>query len=272
MTQQTRQPAVAGSFYDYDKASLEKTLNKLFSNLKKGPEYQAVVSPHAGYVYSGRSAARAISSLKPAKRFIILGPNHTGLGAEFSHSGSSWQTPLGTVKSDHEIINQLKKSKLIEMDELAHSREHSVEVQLPFLQHRFGQDIRFAALSIMASGYSEGFLDRLTELGSLVAGISTKFNARIIASSDFSHFISWESARKKDHRAIECIRDLDLKGFFQVLDEENASVCGYAPIATLIAAASKLGWKRVEVLDYTSSGEVTGDLSEVVAYAAIGFR
>jgi AmmeMemoRadiSam system protein B len=268
-----RQPAVAGMFYDWDGKTLRKTLDSLFSKTRKGPEYEAVISPHAGYTYSGRTAALAISSLKPGKRFIILGPNHTGLGREFSIMASgSWATPLGRVPVDTGIARALEKHGLTEDDELAHSREHSIEVQLPFLQHRFGPDITFLPLAIMGFGYTAAFLEHCRRLGSCLAGISRKYDARIIASSDFSHFISWEAARERDHRAIEKIKDLDLEGFFRVLHETHASICGYAPIAVLMAAAGELGWKKVEALDYTSSGETTGDMGEVVAYAAIGFR
>jgi AmmeMemoRadiSam system protein B len=260
-------------FYDFDREGLEQTLSNLFSGLKEGPEYNGVISPHAGYIYSGRTAARAVSSLKPSERFIILGPNHTGLGKEFSMmSQGSWKTPLGPVPIDEEIAGEILRCGLPEEDELAHSREHSIEVQLPFLQHRFGPKITFVPISIMGFGYTASFLEHARRLGSCLASISRKHDARIVASSDFSHYISWEAARERDHKAIEMIKDLDLEGFFRILHETHASVCGYAPIAVLMAAASDLGWKRVEVLDYTSSGEVTGDRSEVVAYAAIGFR
>ncbi len=273
MPGKTRQPAVAGMFYDWDGRTLRKTLDGLFSKLKDGPEYEAVVSPHAGYTYSGRTAARAISSLRPGKRFIILGPNHTGLGRDFSIMASgSWKTPLGRVPIDTGMARALEKHGLTEEDELAHSREHSIEVQLPFLQHRFGPGITFLPISIMGFGYTGAFLERCRKLGSCLADIAKEHDARIIASSDFSHFISWGAARERDHMAIEKIKDLDMEGFFRTLHETRASVCGYAPIAVLMAAALKLGWKRVEVLDYTSSGEATGDMSEVVAYAAIGFR
>lgn len=273
MANNVREPAVAGMFYDWDGKTLQKTLDGLFSNIKKGPEYEAVISPHAGYAYSGKPAARAISSLKPGKKFIILGPNHTGLGREFSlMTSGSWKTPLGSVNINQEIAKALEKCGLPEEDELSHSREHSIEVQLPFLQHRFGKSISFVPLAIMGFGYTEAFLEHCQKLGSCLANIAKKHKARIIASSDFSHFISWEAAKEKDHKAIEKIKDLDLPGFFRTLHEERASVCGYAPIAVLMAAAKKLGWKRVEVLEYTSSGETTQDFSEVVAYAAIGFR
>lgn len=268
-----REPAVAGMFYERDSDSLREGLTRLFSGLREGPEYNAVISPHAGYAYSGRTAARAISSLKPGRRFIILGPNHTGMGSEFSVMASgSWRTPLGEVPIDTVLARALEEHGLVEEDELAHAREHSIEVQLPLLQHLFGPDISFLPLAVMGSGYSRDSLERCRKLGSCLAGIARRHDARIIASSDFSHFISWEAAQEKDRKAIKKIEELDLEGFFRTLQETRASVCGYAPIAVLMAAARKLGWKSIETLGYTSSGEATGDYGEVVAYAAIGFR
>jgi AmmeMemoRadiSam system protein B len=272
MSQETREPAVAGVFYDFDRGGLEGTLTNLFKGLKEGPGYNGVISPHAGYTYSGRTAARAISSLKPGKRFILLGPNHTGMGQAFSiMAGGSWGTPLGRAVIDTKMAKDILACGLAEEDELAHSREHSIEVQLPFLQHSFG-DISFVPISILSSGYHSSFLKQCKKLGSCLASISKKHDARIVASSDFSHYISWEAARDRDGKAMEMIKDLDIEGFFRTLHETRASICGYAPIAVLMSAAAKLGWKKVEVLDYTSSGDVTGDRSEVVAYAAIGFR
>lgn len=272
MAQGTREPVVAGTFYDFDKNGLEETLSNLFRGLKEGPRYNGVISPHAGYTYSGRTAARAISSLKPGKRFILLGPNHTGMGQAFSvMAGGSWGTPLGRAVIDTRMARDILECGLTKEDELAHSREHSIEVQLPFLQHSF-RDISFVPITMLSPGYHSSFLEQCKRLGSCLASVSKKHDARIIASSDFSHYISWESARDRDGKVLEMIKDLDLEGFFRTLHETRASVCGYAPIAVLMSAARKLGWKKVEVLDYTSSGDVTGDKSEVVAYAAVGFR
>lgn len=273
MIDRTRDPAVAGMFYDFDKEGLKETLKNLLTGFKKGPDYQAVISPHAGYTYSGRTAARAISSLKPAKRFIVLGPNHTGLGSEFSMmSSGSWKTPLGNVSIDTKIAKEMEACDLPDEDELAHSREHSIEVQLPFLQHCFGKEITFVPISIMGFGFNEAFLNHCKKLGTCLAGIVKKHDARIVASSDFSHYISQEVAREIDYKVIDAIKDLDLEAFFRTLKETRASVCGYAPIAVLMTAAKKLGWERADLLEYTNSGEVTGNKREVVAYAAIGFR
>ena len=136
---QTREPVVAGMFYHMDPDSLREQLSSFFSAVKTKPEYRFVISPHAGYEYSGMTAAFAVASLMPAKRFLILGPNHSGRGAEFSVMGEGlWKTPLGDCRIDSELAKELKKIKFLEEDALAHKSEHSIEVQLPFLQYRFG--------------------------------------------------------------------------------------------------------------------------------------
>jgi len=265
-----REPVVAGSFYDWDKENLARNLKKLSKGVSdKG--FLGCISPHAGYVYSGRTAAKAIGSLKPGKRFIVLGPNHTGLGANFSvFSSGSWETPLGKVSIDHDISEGLMFFDRSESDDVAHGQEHSIEVILPFIQHFFGE-VKFVPVSIMSHGYGDSFLKKLEEFGKVVAEIVKKnSDVRVIASSDFSHFISAESAEKRDMKTIDAIKRLDTRALFKTLSPDG-SVCGYAPIAVLMYVAKVLGWKP-ELIEYTNSGEVSGDKKEVVGYAGIGFK
>lgn len=268
---ETRYPAVAGMFYFGDSGNLKKQLDKLFSDSKPG-NYTCVVSPHAGYEYSGRTAALAIGSLKPGKKFIILGPNHTGMGSEFSvMSRGKWITPLGDCSIDSSLANELKSCKILEEDTFAHEREHSIEVQLPFLQHKFPR-FQFVPITIMGMGYSDEFLKRCEVLGKAIAkAMKADPDIRMIASSDFSHYLPAESAKEKDEKATERIKKLDPGGFFETLRETDASVCGYAPIAVLLFTARELGLKKVNIIDYTTSGEKTGDMRSVVSYSAIGF-
>jgi AmmeMemoRadiSam system protein B len=265
-----RHPAVAGMFYSADPGALKRELDSLFSGVKPGDNLCAV-SPHAGYAYSGRTAAMAIGSLRPGKRFIILGPNHTGLGTEFSvMARGKWRTPLGDCVIDSKLAKELKSCGMLGEDRFAHEREHSIEVQLPFLQRRF-PGFAFVPVCIMAMGYSQEFLERCVALGKAVAGIMEKGpDVRLIASSDFSHYLPADVAREKDGMAMRMIRKRDPGGFFSTLREIDASVCGYAPIAVLLAAARELGLKAEEIC-YSTSGDVTGDTSSVVAYSAIGF-
>ena len=265
-----RKPVVAGMFYPSEPGELEKLLKGLFSGAGKGNSL-GVVSPHAGYPYSGKGSAFAINSLKEADRFIVLGPNHTSLGRPFSILlDGEWETPLGKVRIDPELANALNnKCEFLEEDSSAHMQEHSIEVQLPFLQHRF-RKFSFVPICIMNPGYSEEFLKRCEKLGKVIASLVKAGKVGIVASSDFSHYIPAEEAERIDKLAIEQILKLDLAGFFQLLEKEQASICGFGPIAVLMAAAKELGLKG-RLLHSSNSGEATKDFSSVVAYRAIGF-
>jgi len=266
-----RKPVVAGMFYPNGRESLEQTLSKLFSGVKHG-SFAHIVSPHAGYEYSGRTAAFAMNSLKPAKSFVILGPNHNVLGHEFSViSSGEWETPLGTARIDSELAKEAKKCGILEDDELAHAHEHSIEVQLPFLQHRF-KNFRFVPISVTNIDYSENFLAKCISLGKHMAKIISGRPIGIVASSDFSHYLPAKIADEKDAKAIEKIAKLDTPGFFSVLERMGASVCGYGPIAVAMSAAKAAGMKGAEIISHANSGGATGDYSSVVSYYAIGFR
>jgi hypothetical protein len=265
-----RRPVVAGMFYPFGKDPLEKMLSELFKETKKG-DFSCVVSPHAGYEYSGKTAAHAIQSLRPAKTFVILGPNHNLTGSEFSIMGSGeWGTPLGKIKIDSDLAGLLKKCELLSEDPMAHVNEHSIEVQLPFLRHRF-KDPEFVPVSMANMDYSEEFLEKCEALGKHIARAIKNKPIGVIASSDFSHYLPAEIAKEKDEKAIEKIRKLDPKGFFRTLESIDASVCGYGPIAVLIYIAKELGLKA-KVINHTNSGDSTGDYSSVVSYYAIGFK
>ena len=266
-----RRPVVAGMFYPLHKDNLNEQLSRLFDGVGKG-DFVCVVSPHAGYEYSGRTAAFAIFSLKPAKTFIILGPNHNLVGSEFSiMSSGEWETPLGLVEIDSELAKKLKTCDVLREDEFAHAHEHSIEVQLPFLQYRF-RDFRIVPISIANLDYSDEFLEKCKTLGKHIAKTMKNESVCVIASSDFSHYLPREVAEEKDGKAVEKIKELDLKGFFRVLEEIDASVCGYGPIAVVMQIAKELGLRTIEIINHTDSGDVTGDSSSVVAYYAIGLK
>jgi len=265
-----RRPVVSGAFYPSSKKALDDTLSLLFKGVKPG-SFRCVVSPHAGYVYSGATAAKAIGSLAPAKTFVILGPNHHMLGPDFSvMSDGEWETPLGEVKVDGRLARELIKGGILKEDSLAHAHEHSIEVQLPFLQHRF-KDFSIVPVSI-GGDYSGEFLERCEALGKHIAEAAKGKSVGIIASSDFSHYLPVKVAEAKDAMAIEKINKLDAKGFFETLESIDASVCGYAPIAVAMAAAKAMGMKQAKVISRSNSGDATGDRSSVVAYYAIGFE
>lgn len=266
-----RHPAAAGAFYPDSRKALEGRLDSLFSGVDGKQESLMAISPHAGYVYSGKTAAHATASLKPGRRFVILGPNHYLTGPPLSVTGSgSWETPLGKVMIDRKLASSLKgECGFLEEDAKAHEREHSIEVQLPFLQHRFGK-VSFVPVCIMNTDYSRELLEACKSLGKGLASAARE-GALIIASSDFSHYVSLEEAREKEREPLRMIMKLDPEGFFRSLDRAGASVCGHGPIACLLYAARDLGLEA-ELLHSSNSGDVTGDTSEIVSYHAIGFR
>jgi len=266
-----RMPAVAGMFYPSEPSLLEKQVAKFMLSAKTKPSCVGVVSPHAGYGYSGQTAAYAIGSLKPAKTFIILGPNHTGFGSEFSlMSGGSWKTPLGEVEIDKTIAAELFRRTDIADDAAAHMAEHSIEVQLPFLQKRFSSNsFSFVPICIMNISYSDEFMDACVGTGEIIADIvkskSSSDAIGVIASSDFSHYVAPDTIEKREKPIVKAILELDVPKFFDALSSTNASVCGYGPIAVLMAAAKKLKLRARDIHSSDSGG------GKAVSYRAIGF-
>lgn len=272
-----RRPSVAGQFYASDAAKLRKQIEESFLH-RLGPgklpmaedkerDILGAVVPHAGYMYSGPEAAHVYYSIarqKKPKTVVILGPNHSGYGSAVAVSKETWKTPLGEVAVDSEVVDFLcKNCKIIDADEVAHRYEHSIEVQLPFLQYIYSE-FKFVPLCL---GIQD--LDTSEEIAQYLAKIK---DVAILASSDFTHYEPKEQAAAKDKKAIEHILNLDEKKFLQTVYDLDLSICGYGAIATCIAAVKKLGARRAELLKYATSGDITGDDSSVVAYAGIVFR
>lgn len=272
-----RKPAAAGTFYSYDAETLRKQISDSFSH-KLGPkglkkqEFIAAVVPHAGYIYSGPVAAWVYSRIEKAN-YIIIGPNHTGIGAQFSIMKSGlWKTPFGEIAIQEEIAERLlKEAKVLEQDVLAHQHEHSIEVQLPFLQYRFGGDFKFVPILILNEFADDVLLENCKTIGKAIANVIKKEKSKwiILASSDFSHYVPQKVAKKVDLSLIEEIEKLDEKRFFEKISEKDASVCGFGSIAATIVAAKELGAKKGELLKYATSGDVTGEMNSVVGYASV---
>lgn len=269
-----RRPAVAGQFYESDPERLKKQIEECFLHEvgpgglpKKGKsegEILGAVVPHAGYMYSGPVAAHVYSELAKnrAKTIVIMGPNHSGRGSGVAVSMDDWKTPLGEVKVNEEVVKTLQKTcDIIDHDETAHEYEHSIEVQLPFLQYIY-DDFEFVPICIALQD-----LETAVEIGKSLSELE---DVLILASSDFTHYESADSARSKDDLAIKNILDLNEKRFVQTVYDRNISVCGYGPIAACISSVKSKADKG-ELLKYASSGDITGDYSQVVAYAAITF-
>lgn len=272
-----RPPIAAGSFYNLDVDGLKKQIDRSF-NHKFGPKsfkqekIIAGIVPHAGYEYSGAVAAWIYSRIERAN-YIILGPNHTGMGSNFALvKAGIWKTPLGGVVVNEKVAEQLlEECKILEYDILAHEHEHSIEVQLPFLQHRFGNDFKFVPISIMNEFADETLLESCKLIGKKIGGMIKKRKEKwiVLASSDFSHYVPQELAVKNDKYVIKAIQKLDEKEFFDRINERNVTACGYGPIAAAIAAAKELGAKKAELLSYKTSGDISEDLTAVVGYSAI---
>jgi hypothetical protein len=280
---QIRLPVVAGTFYEGTAEALRLQVESCFLsrfgpgklpvvNVAGSRKVLGLVCPHAGYVYSGAVAANAFFSLasdgKP-ETVVILGPNHTGYGNPLSAMREgAWRTPLGNVQIDTEVADAIAaETGILDFDEVAHRHEHSIEVQLPFLQYLYGNSFKFVPICFLMQD-----LQSAQEIGSALAEALANRNAVVIASSDFTHYESQTSVNRKDLAALDAVEALDEKQFYQILEAENVSACGYAPIAALIAYAKGLGATKAEILCHKTSGDVTGDKSSVVGYAAVTIK
>ena len=263
----TRKPVVAGQFYPQTEASLRKMLSKLVDTGSEKQDVKGVIMPHAGYVYSGHVAGTTVSKVELKKTAIILGTNHTGSGEPFSiMTKESWMTPLGEVKIDIEIAGSiLKESALLKEDSLAHLHEHSIEVEVPFLQY-LKSDIKIVPIVVSSRDIKE-----YQQLGREIAEGFKKVGraAFFVASTDFTHYEPRLAAEEKDRLAIDAILGLDEEKLFQVVKENNISMCGLAPTCTLIGICKNLGAKKAGLVKYQTSGDITGDHASVVGYGGI---
>lgn len=274
-----RNPAVAGMFYPSSPTILKKQIEECFlhnigpgrlpsRSIDKEKHPLALISPHAGYIYSGPVAAHGYLELDGKAKpdtVIVIGPNHYGLGTNVSvYPEGVWSTPLGEVKIDSQIGKKLAElSDVFSLDELSHMREHSIEVQIPFLQYVLGS---FNLVPICMLDQS---IEVALEVGKALAELlKEKPGILLVASTDFSHYEPHEVAVKKDSVALEKIKKLDLEALYRVLDEMDISMCGYGPVATVLEAARRLEVKEAKLLRYATSGDVTGDRSAVVGYAS----
>jgi len=262
-----RKPVVAGQFYTANPSLLAKEVSGLVGQKKETIDAIGVVSPHAGYVYSGGVAGEVLSSIKPKNAYIVLGPNHTGRGKPFGLDWQrTWKTPLGDVKIDDELAGAiLKNSKYVEADRTCHDGEHSIEVQIPFLQS-LNKSFAFVPI-VISSADAKAYKEMGTELAKAVK--ASKKDVTIIASSDMTHYEPRESAKKKDMLAIEKILSLDTGGFLETIEEYDISMCGFAPTAVMMQASIELGAKKAKLISYKTSGDASGDYSEVVGYAGV---
>ncbi|MBA4454061.1 MAG: MEMO1 family protein [Nitrosopumilaceae archaeon] len=274
---QIRTPAVAGMFYPGEKNKLTELIQDCFTHPfgpgenseKKQGKIFGVICPHAGYVYSGPIACNSIKSIssESPELFIIVGPNHWGIGRSVATmKDCKWETPLGSVEVDSESAEEISKlSQFIESDYFSHTREHSLEVQIPILQQTFSN---FKILPISLINQSKEIAH---DVGLAMSKIAKKKNTMIIGSSDFTHYEPNDFAHEQDTALIEPILEMDVEKFYDVLQKRKVTACGYGAIASTMIACKELGATKGELLRYATSGDVTGDTSSVVGYGSIVF-
>lgn len=277
-----RKPAVAGLFYESNPASLEKQIEWCFQH-SLGPgklpklgnqrRIKGAVAPHAGYVYSGPVAAHSYYKIIEdgfPETFIILCPNHTGMGSgvSISHQGE-WITPLGNVQIDEEFARELiVNSSIIDTDSTAHSQEHSCEVHIPFLQY-FKQDFKIIPISMWMQD-----LETAQEIAnSIIKTINAlKRDVVVIASTDFTHYQPGPIASANDSQVLDAISKMDEKLMYERVSDLGVTMCGYGPVATTMMVSKAMGVKKGEILKYATSGDITGDNSSVVGYGSVIFE
>lgn len=262
-----RHPAVAGQFYPGTPKELDLAVRRLTQDLPDRITAKGVVVPHAGYVYSGAVAGEVFSSVEIPVSHIVFCPNHTGVGAEVAiMSRGSWRMPWGDVPIDEGLAGRLlKASLLVSEDRSAHGREHSLEVQLPFLR-RFRESFRFVPIALGRLSITD-----CRSLGEAVAGVlrDEQSPPLLIASSDMTHYETDASARTKDQKAISRILALDPEGLYRTVRSERITMCGVIPTLVVMFAALSLGATEARLIRYSTSGDVSGDRSQVVGYAGM---
>ncbi len=262
-----RNPIAAGKFYPGTAASLHAEIERLTDSHVPRVRVIGLVAPHAGYLYSGVVAGATYSRVEFKDTFVILGPSHSGRGTPFSiMTEGTWKTPLGEVQIDSGLGEQiLHRSEYLRRDTAAHLHEHSIEVQVPFLQY-FKNDVKIVPIVL-----SPAWVDVYREIGRDIARAIKELEkeAVIVASSDMTHYEPYEAAMKKDTYAIEAILDLDEDELMRRIEELNITMCGCAPVVSLICAAKELGAQEAELECYRTSGDTSGDYRRVVGYAGI---
>ncbi|MEN6329480.1 MAG: AmmeMemoRadiSam system protein B [Methanobacteriaceae archaeon] len=279
---QIRKAAWAGAFYEANPRDLKRRIRWSYQHqLGPGtlPEtrgevrlIKGLVVPHAGYMYSGPVAAHSYLELAGdgfPETFIILSPNHTGYGSLVSTMISgAWETPLGQVEIDTPLAQELTRSGIIDDDPTAHLREHSIEVQLPFLQY-LEEDFKLVPITLMMQD-----LETSREVGAAIHQAIQKLgrDVVVIASTDLTHYKAQEVASQEDREVLEALKALDEEAMLGVVEKYNVNMCGYGPVAATLTATKLMGATQAQVLKYATSGETSGNYQEVVGYAAAVIR
>ncbi len=261
-----RKPAVAFQFYPGDPVELEQSVTGYMKEQDR-EEVLGLIAPHAGYVYSGKVAGSLYSTVEIPNDVVLLGPNHTGYGevAAVMTSGE-WEMPFGTISINESLASLLlENSQFLSSNALAHSQEHSLEVQLPFIHHS-NPEVKIVPITLMHLSFS-----KCVELGEDIARALRKYPSKVLiaVSSDMNHFENQEVTKRKDDAAIDKILQLDPEALYHEVKEKSISMCGIIPATIALVACKALGATEVKLIDYATSGDVSGDYNQVVGYAGM---
>jgi len=277
-----RKSRVAGSFYPYNPDILRKEIESFFGKkpgIKKYDGKIGVLCPHAGYIFSGKTKSYSYKALAEnfPETFVIIGPNHTGMGSPLAvMKEGEWETPLGNIKIDSQIAEEiLEECGILDFDETSHSYEHSIEVQLPFLQY-LSKDVKFVPICMAMQD-----IDTARELGEALKKVIKNRSIGIIASSDLMHYGHAyrytpfkenviENMKKIDMEVLNAIINLDPEKIYEIVDT-GYTMCGYGCVSSMIYALKDYV-KKGEILDYSTSYEVSHDTSTVVGYGSVVLR
>lgn len=262
-----RQPVVAGQFYSDDPVELRRHVESFLAGGGLAKPALGLMAPHAGYIYSGAIAGETFAAVDVPDSIILLGPNHRGIGHPRAlYSQGSWLTPLGEVAIDENLAQLiLAADPSIDDDISAHRYEHSLEVMLPFLQLRNPQ-VKIVPLSLSSLPFAD-----LEQMAQHLSGVIKNYPEKvlIVASSDMTHYEAADVAQKKDMYALEALLKLDAGQLYQRVQAQRISMCGVTAVALMLLTLSACGARRAELIRYANSGEVSGDMNEVVGYAGV---
>ncbi len=258
-----RRCGVAGMFYPADPVQLTHMLDAFFRSARTGGDAKGVASPHAGYIYSGQTSAHAFSAIREGfdGTFILIGPSHRGFPT--CVSSIPWDTPIGPVRTDTDLVARIGLP--VDEQAMAFGNENSLEVQVPFIRYRFPDA---AIVAIMMGPQTMREIAMVS--GHIISAVRDYAkDVRIVASSDFSHYVAADKAQKDDLFVIEALKDLNVQEFYNRIQQHRVTACGYGPIGAMVEALRPQGATRCDLISYTTSGEASGDFQQVVGYAAL---
>jgi AmmeMemoRadiSam system protein B len=265
-----RSPAVAGQFYYGTAQKLTHQVEQYIDQNAQKEKAVGIVAPHAGLVYSGAVAGAVYSSIEFPETFVLIGPNHTGLGSQISIMESGeWEIPIGTLPVDEKISHRIAMHvPIVTKDAHAHLFEHSLEVQLPFILYVSGK-VKIVPIVVLTATVDEC---RMLGEGIAKAVREAGYPVVVVASTDMSHYVHDDVAKQQDQKAIDRIVALDPEGLYEVVTRERISMCGYLPVTAMLFAVKALGAHSAKLVRYATSAEVSGDYDHVVGYAGIVLR